>query len=127
MEDVVAVEVEYDDGSRAYFLTWGRIQHRVDPAPLARLVLRHASGHARTGDPVRARVCGVLAEAASLAKAPYFYEALMKLSYSSIPADNYEAWRLAREDEMKSGGGIYFCGLPGSPQEWKQVWTTAGG
>lgn len=43
VEDLVAVAVELESGETRFFLTWGRIQERVDPAPLAALVLRQAS------------------------------------------------------------------------------------
>ena len=34
MDDVVAVELGLGDGEPRYFLTWGRIQNAVDPAPV---------------------------------------------------------------------------------------------
>lgn len=40
VEHVVAVEVALTDGGKRYFLTWGRIQDAVDPAPLCEVVLR---------------------------------------------------------------------------------------
>jgi hypothetical protein len=112
MDDVVAVQVELDDGTRRYFVTWGRIQSPVDPAPLAELVLRYATTVISAKVVQRARVCTSLMEAAS-SDAPYFYEGLLRFSISSIPfGTGYEEWRVVRASAMASGHDIYYCGDP---------------
>jgi hypothetical protein len=52
VEDVIAVEVTLTDGARRFFLTYGRIQDRVDPGPVCELVLRHAHRYALGGKAV---------------------------------------------------------------------------
>ena len=37
MDDWVAVEVKTDSGRSGFFVTWGRIQERLDPGPLEAL------------------------------------------------------------------------------------------
>src|SRR5689334_14731603 len=71
MEDIVAVEVTLDTAEKRYFLTWGRVHHRVDPAPLEALLLRVGRAFDLGGAPVSARLCATLQEAAGQ---PYFYE-----------------------------------------------------
>jgi hypothetical protein len=80
MEDVVAVEVELEDGARRYFLTWGRIQDAVDPGPLCALVLAVAPRFALGGTPAHARLCETLRQAAGSDAAPYFYECLLRFA-----------------------------------------------
>ena len=111
MDDVVAVRVEADDGTDHYFVTWGRIQERVDLGPLSALVLRHASTFIRPGKPVRASVCHALSVAAASGRAPYFYEALLLFARRPIPSDDeYAQWRAARASAMEQGFEIDYCG-----------------
>jgi hypothetical protein len=106
MEDVVAIEVTLADGGRRYYVTWGRIQDAVDPAPVYELVMRMAGGQA-----VCARMCQTLREAAESSEAPYFYEALTHYSVQSIPfGRGYARWRRKRAAAMERGHEIYFCG-----------------
>ena len=74
MDDVVAVEVQLAEGGRRYFLTWGRIQDAADTKPLCEVLLSAARNFSLEGEPVRARVCETLREAAESAEAPYFWE-----------------------------------------------------
>ncbi len=71
MENIVAVEVELENGQRRYFLTWGRIQDAVDPALLEQLVLRQSPRFSLGGKPIRARLCLSLQEAS---RESCFYE-----------------------------------------------------
>jgi hypothetical protein len=61
VDDIVAVAVRLEDGTERFFMTWGRIQDPVDPAPLAQIVLQNAAHFAPGGTPVDARVCFSLA------------------------------------------------------------------
>jgi hypothetical protein len=113
MEDVIAVEVRLADGARRYFVTWGRIQDPVDPDPVCAVVMRSAQGCQLGAEPVAARLCLTLREAAESEEAPYFYEALVSHSLSSIPfGDGYDAWRNEIAEAMERGREIYYCGRP---------------
>jgi hypothetical protein len=122
-EDVVAVAVNLADGSSGYFLTWGRVQHDVDPGPVCEAVLRYASSCSLGADPKGARLCATLREAADTADAPYFYECLLAIAYfyecllaiasRSVPrAAEHAAWRAEKASEMAAGREIWYCGRP---------------
>lgn len=116
MEDLIAVEVRLADGQSRYFLTWGRIQQAADPGPVAALVLAHAGRVSLGGEPVSARVCHTLREAADSTEAPYFYECLLGFSRTPIPfGDGFPAWRMAMDEAMRSGSEIAYCGRPPVP------------
>ena len=113
MDDVVAVEVKLADGGSRYFLTWGRIHDAIDPEPVCSLVLDHADPVALGGEPVRARVCETLREAADSSSAPYFYECYLVFARERIPfGDGYEEWRAQRMRRMQAGYEIAYCGQP---------------
>jgi hypothetical protein len=113
VEDVVAVCVELDDGDRCYFVTWGRIQDAVDPLPLQELILRHAGSFSLGGEPVTARVCETMREAAMSESAPYFFESFLSFASTAIPfGDGYERWRAERAAAMSAGREIRYCGQP---------------
>ena len=108
MEDWVAVEVRVDSGQSRFFVTWGRIQDAVDPQPLEELLLRVAAHFAIGGQPVSARVCANLGEAAGQ---PYFYEALLGMAQQPIPyGEGYDAWLRERATAMQEGREIHFLG-----------------
>lgn len=109
VEDWVAVEVRSGSGVSGYFVTWGRIQHAVDPRPLEELMLRAAHRFATDVPPVSARVCATLQEASTQ---PYFFEAILKFAQEPIPhGEGYGVWRRARANAMEEGKEIYFLGL----------------
>ena len=111
MEDVIAVQVRLADGGRRYFLTWGRIQDAVDPEPVCDVVMRFARLCSLGSEPVTARLCSTLREAAESHDAPHFYEALLSYPRSAIPLGNdYDAWRQQRAEAMDGGREIYYCG-----------------
>jgi len=114
MYDVIAVEVRLADGGFRYFVTWGRIQDAVDPDPVCRLALKAARGFSLGGgEPVSARVCGTLREAADSPDAPYFYECFRSFCEKPIPfGRRYEKWRAARAREMENGMAWAYCGVP---------------
>lgn len=113
MDDVIAVEVRLADGARRFFVTWGRIQHPVDPDPVCAVVIRFARDCALGCDPVTARLCSTLRDAADSDDAPLFYEALLSYSRQAIPfGDGYEAWRTQMADAMTRGQQIAYCGRP---------------
>src|SRR5215469_14031149 len=91
MDHLVAIALELENGAKRFYMTWGRIQHPVDPEPLEQLVLRHSLKNDLGGTPLKARLCPTLQQASH---APYFYEALFTFSQTPIPlGDQYETWR----------------------------------
>jgi hypothetical protein len=116
MDDVVAVEMRLASGQSRYFLTWGRIQHAVNPQPLSDLVLRASRSFSLGGTPVSARVCNTLREAAESPDAPYFYECYLDFCHKPIPFGHaYIAWRAATDKAMQTGHEIAYCGRPSRP------------
>jgi hypothetical protein len=110
MEDIVAVEVELEDGDRCYFLTWGRIQDAVDPEPLERLIFERCRRFDLGGIPVRARLCGTLQEAVD---APYFYEYFFMMGQEKIPfGRRYKRWRREMNKKMLEGKELCHLGNP---------------
>jgi len=110
MENIVAVAVILRNGQKRYFLTWGRVQHPVDGAPLEAIVLKHASVFALGGAAKRARICPTLRDAA---RQPYFYEALFSLSQERIPlGKGYAAWKKRIDRRMRRGMELYYLGRP---------------
>ncbi len=108
MEDIVAVEVELENGQRRYFLTWGRIQDVVDPEPLEQLVLEQSTGFDLGGAAVSARLCLSLQEAS---REPYFYEYFFTMCQQKIPFGNrYDPWRKQMNKKMKQGKELYYLG-----------------
>lgn len=108
MEHLVAVELTTAEGPRCYFVTWGRIQDSVDPAPLEALILDVAGHFALPGTPASTRVCESLQEAR---EAPFFYEALFDFAQRPIPfGDGYEDWRRTMDELMREGQEIYAVG-----------------
>lgn len=104
MNDVVAVRVELGDGGKRYFVTWGRIQDPVDTASLEELVLRFAHKCSLGGEPMRARVCDTLREAAESDSAPYFFECFFEFaSNTNMAGVDFEQWRAERAQEMAAG------------------------
>jgi hypothetical protein len=114
VDDLVAVEVRLADGTNRYFLTWGRIQAAVDPEPVCDLVLRYSRSCSLGGEPVRARLCATLREAADSAAAPCFYECFLHFAATPIPlGDDYARWRADTARAMEAGREIAYCGRPG--------------
>ena len=110
MEDIVAVAVELESGVERFFLTWGRIQHPVDPEPLEQLLLKLSVDYDLGGKPVKAHVCRSLQDAAH---APYFYEGLFSFCRERIPFGvKYEAWKTEISKKMQAGKEIYYLGNP---------------
>jgi hypothetical protein len=108
MEDLVAVELTTADGHICYFITWGRIQSAVDPAPLEKLILGVASHFAIRGTPTSTRLCWSLRDARD---APYFYEALLHFAQRPIPfGPDYQKWRRQINLRQRKGKEIYFVG-----------------
>jgi hypothetical protein len=115
MDDVVAVAVRLEDGTERFFLTWGRLQHVIDPAPLAAIVLRNAHRYALGGVPVGARVCWSLREARD---APYFYEGLLKMARRPIPfGRGYERWKTRMAAAIEAGNELVYLGAEHGPAD----------
>jgi len=111
LEDIVAVAIELKEGTRRFFLTWGRIQDSVDPEPLEQLVFAHCTSFGLDGTPVKARLCGTLQEARS---GPYFYEHLFMIGQQKIPfgKKKYWKWRKKMNKKMQEGKELYYLGNP---------------
>ena len=110
MDHLVAIAVELEGGAERFYMTWGRIQHAVDPEPLEQLVLRYCVRNDLGGNPLKARMCRTLQEASH---APYFYEALFSFSQTRIPfGDQYKAWRSELNERMQRGEELYYLGNP---------------
>lgn len=110
MDDIVAVAVELEDGAERYFLSWGRIQDRVDPEPLEQLVLKYCIGYDLGGKPVKARMCWSVQEASH---APFFYEGFFSMCQEHIPfGEHYATWRKEMNDRMQAGEKLYYLGNP---------------
>jgi hypothetical protein len=110
MDHLVAIAVELANGAKRFYLTWGRIQHPLDPAPLEQLVLRYCVQDDLGGHPLQARICRTLQEASHT---PYFYEALFSFCQTPIPqGDQYEVWRRALNERMQQGEELYYLGNP---------------
>jgi hypothetical protein len=109
VEDVIAVEVQTDDGRSCYFITWGRIQDRIDPEPVESVILAVARRFATPGKAVSARLCESLQEARD---SPLFYEALLSFAHHPIPfgRTSYPKWRRRIDNAMRAGREIYFTG-----------------
>jgi hypothetical protein len=108
VEDVVAVAVRLHTGESRFFMTWGRIQDKVDPQRLEALVLRHARTCDLGGIPTEASVCLSLREAS---EAPYFYEGLLNFARAARPdAAAYAAWQDAIAADMQRGRHLYYLG-----------------
>ncbi|GAA3448698.1 hypothetical protein [Dactylosporangium matsuzakiense] len=92
-------------------MTWGRIQHPVDPGTVCELVLQASPMFALGGDPVSARLCANLREAADSSDAPSFYECFLRFCRRPIPrGDGYEPWRNSIDLTMRAGEEIAYCG-----------------
>lgn len=111
MEDIVAVAIELKEGTRRFFLTWGRIQDSVDPEPLEQLVFAQCTSFGLDGTAVKARLCGTLQEARS---GPYFYEHLFMIGQQKIPfgKKKYWKWRKKMNKKMQEGKELYYLGNP---------------
>jgi hypothetical protein len=107
MENIVAVAIDLENGDVRYFLTWGRIQHPVDPHPLEQLMLEQSSHFAIGGKAVRARLCISLQEAA---KEAGFYECFFDMCQKKIPfgETTYSPWRSEIDRRMRSGKEIWY-------------------
>jgi hypothetical protein len=113
VEDVIAVAVRLADGRQRYFLTWGRIQDRIDPGPVCDLVFRFSRSCSLGGAPVSARLCATLREAADSPDAPYFYESFLAFASRPVPSgEDYPAWRARIAERMEAGQDISYCGRP---------------
>ncbi len=109
----MAVRVGLRNGDQRSFLTWGRIQDRVDSGPVAELVLKHARAFSLGGEPVSAVVCVSLREAAVSESAPYFHECFLEFASAQDPhGEDYDRWREERHEAMSAGREIAFCGRP---------------
>jgi hypothetical protein len=107
VEDVVAVRVTLDSGVHRYFLTWGRIQDRVDPGQIEAIVLENATRYSLGGVPVSATLC-LLREASH---EPYFFEGLWSFANDGVPfGRGYNRWRRRIDKEMRNGSHLYFLG-----------------
>jgi len=109
MEDVVAIEATFTDGSKLYCMTWGRVFDPVDPTELLAVVQPLIVQP--EDDLAKLRVCETLQEASS---APYFFEALIFFGQRSIPfGPGYAEWEYRMRAAVKSGKQVYRLGRVG--------------
>jgi hypothetical protein len=119
MKDVMAVEVTLaDGGGKRYFLTYRRQQDNADPDPVREHVLEYARAFARSGslggEPVSARICQTLREAADSSEAPYFYEVFLHLASTPEPDVEQRVQLLGdKANVMPYDRSVWFCGCPG--------------
>lgn len=108
MEDIVAVEVTLATDERRYFLTWGRIQDRVDPTALEGIILEHSTRFALGAIPTSAKLCPSLQAAKN---ETYFFECYFQMCQKPAPyGSDYEQWRSEMDHQMRSGKELYFLG-----------------
>jgi hypothetical protein len=109
VEDLVAIRVTTDGGDIGYFVTWGRIQDAVDPAPLEKLILKVSERFGLPGVALSAQLCDSLQDARG---AQYFYEAIFTFAQQPIPyGPKYEKWRKSKSKLMRKGKDLYYAGL----------------
>ena len=105
---MVAVEVTFVTDARRYFLTWGRIQDRMDPTALKGIILEHSTAFALGAAPRSARLCSSLHAAKN---ETYFFECYFQMCQRPIPfGPGYEQWRSEIDRMMRAGEEIYFLG-----------------
>jgi hypothetical protein len=106
MDDVVALEVRLAGEVKPhFFLTWGRLHDRVNPAPLE-AVVRGLVERRTAVDNVR--VCDSLREAAG---ARFFHEALLHFAWRPVPfGDGYTEWAARTRAALEAGHELYDCG-----------------
>jgi hypothetical protein len=111
VEEVVAVELETQSGDTHYVVTWGRVQHTVDPTELETLVLDASAKF--VPDALAARACTSLSDARD---APYFYEALIhfasEIAKRDIAPTPFDEWAPRTDAEMRAGRHLYYLGRP---------------
>lgn len=115
MKDVMAVEVTLADRGKRYFLTYRRRSDSADPEPVCKLVLGYAKFCSTGGEPVSARICETLRQAADSAEAPYFYEVFLHLASAEEP-DTEQLVQLLGDKANVSpeDRSIWYCGRPDS-------------
>ena len=117
MDDVVAVRLVMDDGSKRYFVTLGRIFDAVEPQRLLRAVAEHAKAYDLQGTVVEVSLCEMLREAADSSEAPYFYEAMLAISRVPIPfGKNHAKWQRRTRKAIRRGQHMHYCGGPARDQ-----------
>ena len=90
-------------------MTWGRIQHTVEPEHLEQVVMQTASKFVGP-EAASARVCLTLQDARD---APYFFESLIDFGQKRIPSGRRrKRWRRGIDRAMREGKEIYYLGDP---------------
>jgi hypothetical protein len=113
MEDIVAIRVKLSSGDSRYFLTWGRIPEVIDAEPLLSIVRDKLDRFDLGGSPKVVELCPTLQDAS---EAPYFFEALFKMSQRPIPfGSGYKAWSRKILLGLKNGNELYYLGR----RRWK--------
>lgn len=113
MEDIVAIRIKLSSGESRYLLTWGRIPEVIDAEPLLSLVRDKLDRFDLGGTPKVVELCPTLQDAS---EAPYFFEALFKMSQRPIPfGSGYKAWSKRTLVSLKNGQELYYLGR----RRWK--------
>ena len=112
MEDLIAVRLLLASGDERFIVTWGRIQHAVDPKPLEKIVLKRSTAFSLGSPAVSATVCSTLQEAK---EQPYFFEAIFDFARRRVPSGKrYKAWLRKTDRRMRAGKDLYYLRAPRS-------------
>jgi len=107
VDDIVAIKVTDSRRRKHYFLTWGRVFHRIDPEPLITAI----KPHLRTYGIEKVRrvdVCNSLQEAS---RERYFFEALFHMSAQGVPfGKTYTKWKSIQKKRIQQGKEIHYLG-----------------
>jgi hypothetical protein len=111
LENIIAVAMIGADGTKFYFLTWGRIFDPVDEEEIIKCVKIYAD-KCNVSKPIKAGyVCHDLQEAS---KQMYFYEAFYYMALVKVPSEKkpYQRWKTKIVEELKRGNKIFYLGNP---------------
>lgn len=107
MDDIIAIKVKDKKCGNVAFLTWGRIFDRLDTSAICRHVGR-AAAQFGVAQIKSITVCDSLQEVAHY---PYFFEALIRISWQPAPFGKaYKTWVTRKKAEIKAGKAVYFLG-----------------
>jgi rod shape determining protein RodA len=99
------------NGAHAWLRLGGGFE--LQPSEFAKLGLIVGMAVMLGGEPVSARLCGSVREAAESGSAPCFFESFLWFASRPIPfGGDYGAWRVERAEAMAAGREISYCGRP---------------
>ena len=108
MNEIIAIKLEDGKKGKAAFLTWGRVFDSIDTTSVERKIVDAAKKFGFR-DVKSVSVCDSLQ---GVSRYPFFYEALVSISWKPIPfGKKYKAWAAKKRREISAGKEIYFLGL----------------